>query len=153
MKPEEGQLVCPEPFFTDLTSFHLGAGQIVRFRASGQSMWPFVRDGDWVAIEPLEPAQARPGDILFYRTPGGGLRLHRLIRRRGRDGVFLPKGDAAHWLNEVWLEDLQILGRVVRLERGGRPVPIAGLLYRWLGLGYSLSRVAWHLLTSTLRWG
>lgn len=151
MKQAVRVLACPERHFADLVSSHLGIGQTVRFRATGQSMWPFIRDGDLVVIEPLEPAQARPGDILFYRMSGGGLRLHRLIRRRRHRGAFLLKGDAARWFNEDWLQGTQILGRVVRLERCGRPLPIAGLFYRWLGLGYSLGRVAWHLVTSALR--
>jgi hypothetical protein len=143
-------LACPEPFFADLASFHLDAGQTVRFQASGQSMWPFIRDGDVVTVAPLGSAEARLGELIFYRAPGGGLRLHRLIRKR-RDGlVFLPKGDAARWLNEGWLDGTQILGRVTAVERCGRMIPIGGWPSRWLGWGYSLGRVAWHIVTSIL---
>ena len=148
MKPAPGVLLCSEPFFADLASSHLASGQMVRFQALGRSMWPFIRDGDWVAVEPLAPARARRGDVLFYRLPGGGLRLHRLLRKRRGGRAFLPKGDAALWLNEGWLQGAYILGRVARVERGGREIPLAAAPYRWLGWSYSLGRVAWHLVTA-----
>ena len=110
-------------------------------------MSPFIRDGDVVTVAPLRPLDRSPhartpsspsaanvteardcgiGQIVaFVSALSRRLFVHRIIGRR--ESGFLIKGDnlSGPLADTVRPED--ILGRVVRIERGRKRV--------WLGLG------------------
>ena len=114
--------------FVDVISDLLGRGHSVRFRASGGSMRPTIREGDAITVAPARPAGISRGDVILYRV-GRGVIAHRVARvAREPDGalVFIPRGDASQGRDEP-VEEGAILGRVVAVERGGQRLnPAAG---------------------------
>jgi hypothetical protein len=110
-------------------------------------MSPFIRDGDVITIAPVQPPDRNPhvptpyslsaGNVTEWRNCGIGqvaafvsalsrrLVVHRIIGRR--ESGFLIRGDnlSGPVVDVVRPDD--ILGRVVRIERGRKRI--------WLGLG------------------
>ncbi len=133
----------------DLTTELLSQGTTVRFRPSGRSMYPSIREGELVTVEPVVASDVTLGDIVLYRSQRG-LIAHRVIQvsrpqsepsayraagfrraclacgpsssREAR--VFRLRGDTSLFRDEpVGAE--QILGRVIRVERDGHSVALA----------------------------
>ena len=74
----------------------LARGQAVQFVARGQSMWPFIMDGDTVRVEPLVHPP-RIGDVvLLERTETGP--LHRIVAgpRQGFTAVRQRQEEHSH---------------------------------------------------------
>jgi len=71
-------------------------GQRVRFRATGLSMDPTIRDGDVLTVEPVNLGEIRPGEILLYRTARGVI-AHRLVRCEEVETqlLYVLRGDAS----------------------------------------------------------
>ena len=111
--------------FTSITQKVLGREKTLRFKAKGESMRPFIRDGDILEITPVNGEGIRLGDVIFYRAEKGRTVAHRVIERIIEDGrlVFLTKGDSNTGEGEkVYLE--QVIGRVKAIERMGRKIRI-----------------------------
>jgi hypothetical protein len=129
----------------DLMRAVLARGRLFRFRARGWSMTPFIRDGDVITIAPVRPpgphaaahhslfaadaTAARSCDIgrvvAFTSALSRRLVVHRIIGRHGSG--FLIQGDNLSGPVTDTICPGDIVGRVVRIERGRRRV--------WLGLG------------------
>lgn len=78
-----------ESALLDEAARQLQAGREVLLRVSGQSMFPFLREGRHrVRLSPRPPL--RPGRILFYKDRDRYL-LHRLCKVQ--DGLLLIRGD------------------------------------------------------------
>ncbi|MBV70085.1 MAG: hypothetical protein CMH52_01960 [Myxococcales bacterium] len=93
----------------------LARGQAVQFVARGQSMWPFIMDGDTVHVEPLIHPP-RIGDVvLLERTETGP--LHRVVAGP-RQGRFLIWGDALP-RPDAWVRADEIVGRLAQRQRDG----------------------------------
>lgn len=92
----------------------LRAGLPVEVETRGGSMWPFVRAGDRVRIEPGKPV--RVGDLVAYQR-GGGLVVHRVTRVEAT--TIRTRGDAAR-VEEPPLPLSDVLGVVThhRLHDG-----------------------------------
>jgi hypothetical protein len=114
----------------------MARGHTCRFRAGGGSMFPFIRDGDIVSIEPLVGAP-RLGDVLAFRrgpcTGADNLVVHRMVGRAA--GGYRMRGDSyPHGHTDGVIAAEALLGRVARVERGGRTVH--------LGLGPERAAIA-----------
>jgi hypothetical protein len=110
-------------------------------------MSPFIRDGDVITIAPVQPPDPNPnvptpssqsaGDLMearncdvgqvvaFVSAPSRRLVVHRIIGRQ--DSGFLIQGDNLSGPVADTVRPDDIVGRVVRIERGRKRV--------WLGLG------------------
>jgi hypothetical protein len=122
----------PEALFTPLCVRMLEEGQSVRFRASGYSMHPAIRDGEWMTVEPAGSAAIRRGDVLLYRS-ARGLTAHRVARVLAEVGgpvSVVARGDNAGKVGEL-VDSTQVLGRVARVERGRRHFDPASLRSRF----------------------
>jgi signal peptidase I len=110
-----------------------------RFRATGFSMSPFIKDGDVLTLSPLARGKPRLGDIVaFPNATTNGLVVHRVVEIEG--DCAMTKGDNADWPDgRVPLGD--VLARVTLVERGGRNVR-RGLGAERLFIA-SLSRKGW----------
>jgi len=84
-------------------------------------MFPSIRDGDILHVEPVDPKQIKQGDVIFYRTPDKRMAAHRVVKKSSFQGrpLILARGDfnAGSW-DEVSLEN--ILGRVKTIERDSK---------------------------------
>ena len=71
-------------------------GQRVRFRATGLSMDPTIRDGDVLTVEPVDLGEVRPGEVLLCRTARGVI-AHRLVRCEAVENqlLYVLRGDAS----------------------------------------------------------
>jgi len=122
-----GVLSLSGPALQEFLGAVLVKGVPFRFMARGSSMYPFLKDGDVITVEPFRaPEGGRldlvTGDIVAFCHPGTGrLVVHRVIARRlgavtvRGDNCTAPDGD---------IEEGALLGRVSRVERDGRPVAL-----------------------------
>lgn len=93
----------------------LARGHAVEFRARGDSMYPAIRAGDLLHVEPLSRRGLRRGDVILTAA-SRGLTAHRLVGVAG--DCVLTRGDNAS-AHDPPLVPSRILGRVTRLERAG----------------------------------
>jgi hypothetical protein len=142
----------------DLAIQSLRAGNMLRVRARGGSMLPFLRDGDVLVVRPVGARGIRIGDVLCYEPPSGGLCLHRVVARGERG--FVTRGDALPYLEEV--PETAALGVVTARQRRGRTIaldtPAAHRRARLIALGapalarcLPLARGLWRLRRSLRR--
>ena len=111
-----------------LTTELLSQGTTVRFRPSGRSMYPSIREGELVTVEPVVASDVTLGDIVLYRSERG-LIAHRVVGSSPtQSSVLSPhyclQGDASLCCDQP-VEAHQILGRVIGVERNGRSIALA----------------------------
>lgn len=96
----------------------LSAGHAARFRASGDSMYPAIRSGDYLQIVPCDASKLQIGDIILARTERG-LTAHRIVRIRGTEGSLsiTMRGDNALRSDQP-VAAADVLGRVESVENG-----------------------------------
>jgi hypothetical protein len=94
----------------------LNSGIHVRIATRGSSMFPFIGAGDRIIIAPEKKINI--GDIIVFET-SNRMVCHRLVRvfEKGGFKYYQTRGDAYFRLDEPVPFD-QILGRVIRVERG-----------------------------------
>jgi signal peptidase I len=112
----------------------------VSLRVQGSSMLPWVRPGDIANIRRVSADTIRCGDVVLFRRKSQ-LFVHRIIEKRGEAGAaqFRAKGDA-HPTCDGLLEQQELLGRVVRIYRGGRRIDLD--TPRQLALGMLISQLS-----------
>jgi SOS-response transcriptional repressor LexA len=79
----------------------------------GDSMLPFLKDGDDLVVEPADWIKIRPGDIVTYRD-SDKFPTYRVQKKTG-DTLWL-KGD--NWLDSFHVHRVDVLGKVVERQRG-----------------------------------
>ncbi len=101
-----------------------------RFKATGHSMSPFIKNQDIVTISPLPINRPVVGDMVAASFgERKSIMVHRVIAKK--QGKFLIKGDNNKSQDGVFKQN-QIVGLVSNVERNGMTV--------WFGQGY-LGRV------------
>jgi signal peptidase len=93
------------------------------FVVQSGSMTPTIDTGDVVAVEPINPLQAKVGDIVTFQDPDGSGRLisHRArsIHLVGDKVMFITQGDAntgqEHWSAPVNGQIGKVLYRVPKI--------------------------------------
>ena len=111
--------------FESLAAEILSAGQLLRFRAKGGSMSPFIRNGDIIEVLPDAGSPIRRGDVVLCRQLSGKLFAHRVIRtyQTGDSRRLIVQGDAlSHPDGEI--DSGQVLGRVITVEHNGKKLPV-----------------------------
>jgi len=117
MSPDDPLLTIPQAELARVLEEVGGMGGSLRFQAHGRSMWPFVRSGDTLVVQPLGARSVAMGDILLYRTPAGGVAAHRVTGFQV--GALRIRGDRLSAPLELVAPD-DVLGRVAAIERRGR---------------------------------
>jgi hypothetical protein len=104
----------------------LGGGSPVRFRASGDSMYPSIRDGERITVAPVAVDDLASGDVLLYRQ-GGRLLAHRLVVQSGSGAARMLhlRGDGKGGCDAP-VQASAIVGRVTAVERSGRSIALCG---------------------------
>jgi signal peptidase I len=127
----------------------LAEGKTLKVKAEGYSMYPSIKPGSVIYIEPFETGiEPVPGEIIAWKKESGFV-VHRLIRvlKEEEKSSFVTRGDSCTYEDDpVTFE--QLAGRVVRVETPeGKIVPAASCLN--LKPDYSLNRflvrVKWYL--------
>lgn len=84
-------------------------------------MAPFIKDGDWITVQPLKAERSLLGKIVAYIQPGrGDLVVHRVIRHQG--GEYLIQGDNHSGEPDRLNGCEAILGSVIAIKRQGREI-------------------------------
>ena len=105
--------------FATLLRAVLDKGVPFRFRATGFSMSPFIRNGDVLTVSPLS-GRARLGDVVaFIRQGTGGLAIHRVVGTSA--GGCLIRGDNSS-RDDGYVAAENILGRITKVERNGKKI-------------------------------
>ncbi len=80
-------------------------------RIYGRSMYPALRHGMRVVVQPVAYDELKPGDLVVF-FDGRGIVCHRLLRRAHR--LCCLKGDTNLWADPpvIWS---QVLGRVTHI--------------------------------------
>lgn len=135
---------CTSTAFAQLSSEILRAGKDVRFRASGGSMSPLVRDGDVLMVRPAGPTSIRFGDVVLVTDDRGCLLVHRVVgRSAGPDGIcFTVQGDQVSRPDGV-IPATRVYGRVTAIERGSVSIDMNQPSLRVLGWAAAL-RSRWN---------
>jgi hypothetical protein len=107
----------------------LRAGFAVELRARGGSMWPLLRTGDWIRVEPALPGSLRRGDIVVI-DGDNGLVAHRAVAV----DPLITRGDRMA-ANDV-ADNAALVGRVRSFRRGAIAIDLDG------ALGGALSRLS-----------
>ncbi len=120
--------------FTFVAQSVLGREKNLRFKAKGESMRPFIRDGDILEITPVNGEEIRLGDVIFYHVGERRMVAHRVVEKIIENGklIFLTKGASNTGEGEK-VHPEQIMGRVKAIERKERRIRID---YGWNRLKY-----------------
>jgi signal peptidase I len=95
----------------------LEEGKIIKVRADGYSMFPSVKPGSLVFIQPAkDDVTLLPGEIVAWKRESG-LVVHRLVRILKNDSSiqFVTRGDSCANEDKAVSKD-QVVGKVIRIE-------------------------------------
>jgi len=70
------------PAFCRLARSLIADGKMVRCKAAGASMFPWIQDGDLVTLSPSILGASKPGQIIAFENACGSLTIHRLVATR-----------------------------------------------------------------------
>jgi signal peptidase I len=114
---------CSSIEFIELSNDILTKGSYLRFQAKGNSMFPAIKNGDILNIEPIKDKDLQWADVLFYRAAGRRMVAHRLIKKYFQDKklILITRGDYTV-VNDAKVSLDDVLGRVKAIERSGRTI-------------------------------
>jgi signal peptidase I len=95
----------------------LAEGKIIRVRVNGYSMYPAIKPGSVVLIEPFnEEMNPMPGEIIAWKRESGFV-VHRLVSIiKNDDGImFKTRGDSCSFEDQP-VSGEQVAGRVTSVE-------------------------------------
>lgn len=95
----------------------LAEGKSVRIKAEGFSMYPSIKPGSMIFIEPYgKDVSPVPGEIIAWKKESGFV-VHRVVRCFEQDAIdcFVTRGDSSMAEDEPVLSG-NIAGKVVRVE-------------------------------------
>ena len=127
----------------------LNKGQLVKFLVTSRSMAPFLKPGDHIFLEQVDPKGLQRGDLLVI-DDNKELVIHRLIFINPNE-QFCTKGDNL-FFPDLPLNAERIMGKAVRIERDRKVIDLTSPLWsrtNWL-LG-SLGLMESKFVSSILR--
>jgi signal peptidase I len=129
----------------------LAEGKTIRVKAEGFSMYPYVKPGSVIFIEPYNKgAVPVPGEIIAWKRDSGFV-VHRLVRCyiQKHQKYFVTRGDSIMVEDDPVLFD-QIAGKVVKVEKPeGKAVPADSFLNK--KPNYSLNRFLVRIISQFYR--
>jgi hypothetical protein len=104
----------------------------VTFRAEGTCMYPAIRPGDVLRIQSRAAADVSLGDVVVCRRPTH-LFCHRVVARgtEERRAYIVTRQDRTPDESDGPTFDENLLGIVVAIERGGKPVSLQPASAPW----------------------
>jgi signal peptidase I len=108
----------------------LAEGKTLKVRAEGYSMYPSIKPGSVIYIEPFETGnEPVPGEIIAWKKESGFV-VHRLVMvlKEEEKSSFVTRGDSCIYEDDPITFE-QLAGRVVTVETpDGKPVPAINYL-------------------------
>ncbi len=109
----------------DVSLSLLSEGRTIRIKAHGYSMYPCIKPGSIILIEPIAiKGRPVPGEIIAIKRENG-LVVHRLTRIVTKNGIttYIARGDSNAYADNPVNYD-KLAGRIVGAETTGEnPVP------------------------------
>ncbi|MDQ0975388.1 signal peptidase [Neobacillus niacini] len=86
--------------------------------AYGNSMYPYIQQGDLCRFTPCDPSLIKTGDVILFFSETGQLIAHRFVQKKTikNKQIFLFKGDTNLGLDQP-IEAGKILGRLISIEK------------------------------------
>ena len=142
----------------------ISQGRSVQILASGYSMFPFLRKGDLLTVEPVPMETIKRGDIVVFEM-GEKWIAHRVIniKRESNKLNFIPRGDT-NLFCDLMVSKINYVGKIQKISRGENNIRLTTQKRKlWtasilnLGLSYNkiiikclyLSKVGNRIITST----
>jgi signal peptidase I len=124
--------MTPEELSHELRKEAISKGHSVQTVASGYSMFPFLRIGDLLTVEPVPMETIKLGDIVVFES-GGKWIAHRVINIRSKaDGLgFLLRGDTCIEFDPVVNKENYIGSVRVFTRMNSKKVMFKGVLNAW----------------------
>ena len=112
-----------------------------RLKVFGNSMKPFIKDGDIIGVKKVDYKGISIGDVILYYVDKKVF-AHRILYKRRRDGgeFLIVKGDFVGSF-DFKVQPEQVLGKVVKIEKKEREIRLenkGAKAYNYLILLYSL---------------
>jgi signal peptidase I len=106
----------------------LNEGKTIRIKAHGYSMYPCIKPGSIILIEPLKiKGPPVPGEIIAVKRESG-LVVHRLVKivRKDDAELFIARGDSNAREDEP-VKMSSIIGRIIKAETSGENQVLADI--------------------------
>lgn len=87
-------------------------------KVKGESMYPFLRDDDFVVIMDIPSERLRRGNILVFKGEQEEYTIHRMIKKGKGNSIYL-KGDGYN-LSIESIEKNAVIGKAIGVIRAGR---------------------------------
>ena len=86
--------------------------------AYGNSMFPYIKQGDLCRFTPCDPALINRGDVILFFSGNGQLIAHRFVQKKiiNTKQLFLFKGDTNLGFDQP-IEEEKILGKLISIEK------------------------------------
>lgn len=86
--------------------------------ASGNSMFPYIQNGNLCRFVPCNPSLFKKGDVILYYSQTGQLIAHRFVEKRivKNQSLFFLKGDTNLGFDQP-IEEHWILGKLVSIQK------------------------------------
>jgi signal peptidase I len=115
----------------------LTEGKVLRVRADGYSMYPQIKPGAFLLIEPVGDVSSLKESEIIACKRNTSMVVHRLIRIEHSENqiIYFTRGDSCLWEDEA-LNSNQIVGRVTGIFTGEKfekknPVQTGTINYRF----------------------
>jgi signal peptidase I len=107
-------------------------------------MFPIIKSGDIITVNPFDTDSISVGDIIFIESENRYF-AHRLIRKVHLNGAleFITRGDHLPCPDQPVIPS-QVLGKVVMLERNGKTIRLEGTAAKLMG--YLITKTPSYLL-------
>lgn len=98
-------------------------------------MRPLVRDGDILLMEPLGARRIRIGDVVMSSVQPERIVVHRVVKCQlnNKATYYLLQGDQVSHA-DGWVQQEQIFGRLVAIDRGEQHIRMDHPVVKGLGL-------------------
>ncbi len=123
-------------------------GEDLKIKVTGNSMLPFLKNGQIVVIRACDVKEINIGDIVLTFADNRIL-CHRVFRK-GKD-IFQTKADALIWPDLAGSKDT-LLGKVIAIETDGRIRSMEGSSARYAGWIISRVTAVTAIFYPVLRW-
>ncbi len=106
-------------------------------RVDGNSMYPFLQNGDKVLVSKINSRKVRIGELCLFQAKGS-LFTHRIIGF-GKSKVLF-KGDH-NLVPDGWVFEKQIWGRIIRISKGNRVWELSAKKWQYINFIIGLLQI------------